>query len=313
MVKYFKTEKIMKFIIKGENVTWVDIKNPTEEDIKYLKREFDLHPLVLEELIPPSHRPKVESYKKYLFMVFHYPIYSKEKRETKPRELDIIITKNVLITNHYKSLVPLKILFDKCNLYPEARKKYMSLSAGYLLFFLLNEFWNNCLTKLDRIDSKIENIEEEIFQGKEKEMVTEISLVKTDIINFWRIVEPQGETLESLSKEGVIFFGESLLPYFSDIIGIYSQASNSLQTYKETILALEDTNQSLLSAKINEVMRVLTVFSVIMLPLTLIASIWGMNIILPFNNSQFGFPIIILTMLFLIGIMIIYFRKKKWL
>lgn len=313
MVKYFKAKKNMKFVIKSKNVTWVDIKNPTEEDIKYLKREFNLHPLVLGELIPPSHRPKVESYKKYLFMVFHYPVYSKEKRETKPRELDIIVTKNVLITSHYKSLIPLKILFDKCNLYPEVRKKYMNWGAGYLLFFLLNEFWNNCLIKLDRIDFKIENIEKEIFHGKEKEMVTEILLVKTDIINFWRIVEPQGETLESLSKEGVTFFGEKLVPYFSDIIGIYSQTSNSLQTYKETILALEDTNQSLLSTKINEIMRVLTIFSVILLPLTLIASIWGMNIILPFNNSQFGFPIILLIMLFLIGVMMIYFRKKKWL
>lgn len=303
----------MRRIIRGPKVTWVDIKDPTEKDIRYLKREFNLHPLVLGELIPSGHRPKVESYKKYLFMIFHYPVYSKERRETRPRELDIIITKNILITSHYKSILPLRALFDECNIYSETRKKYMTQNAGYLLFLLLSGFWKNCLIKLDRIETRIESIEKEIFKGKEKEMVSEISVVKTDIINFWRIVEPQGEILESLSKEGTAFFGESFSPYFSDIIGTYSQAWNSLRTYKETILALEDTNQSLLSTKINDVMRVLTIFSVILLPLTLIASIWGMNVALPFAESPAGFLIVAAMMLFLMGFMLIYFRKKKWL
>jgi len=310
LVKYPK----MRNIIRGPKITWVDIQDPTEEDIKYLKRKFNLHPLVLGEIIPPGHRPKVERYKRYLFMILYYPVYSKEKRETRPRELDIIVTKNVLITSHYKSIVPLKALFDKCNLYPEAKRKYMRWSAGYLLFHLLSGLWKNCLTKLDRIDNKIEEIERKIFKGKEKEMVNEISLVKTDIINFWRIVEPQGEILESLSKEGTVFFGEKLSPYFSDVIGSYSQAFNSLRTYKETILALEDTNQSLLYTKTNEIIRILTVFSVILLPLTLLASIWGMNIPwLPFAESPAGFWIILVIMVGLMGFLIAYFRKKRWL
>ncbi|MFH1509841.1 MAG: magnesium transporter CorA family protein [Candidatus Nealsonbacteria bacterium] len=303
----------MKNIITGEKVTWIDIQDPTNEDIKYLEDNFNFHPLVLEELSNFGYRPKVEAYEDYLFMTFYYPVHMKETRETRPREIDIIITKDVIITSHYKSILPLKSLFDKCNLYPEIRKKYMGGSAGYILFLLLNELWKNCLIKLDRLNLKLETIEKEMFEGKEKEMVREISFVKTDLINFWRIIEPQNENLESLSKEGVIYFGEEFAPYFSDIIATYKKSWNSLQTFKETILAMEDTNQSLLSTKTNEVIQVLTVFSAVMLPLTLIASMWGMNLKIPFDKSPLGFWIILLIMIFLMGLLIIYFRKKKWM
>ncbi|MDP2663897.1 MAG: CorA family divalent cation transporter, partial [bacterium] len=191
-------------------------------------------------------------------------------------------------------------------------KRYMDWSVGYLLFLLISGLWKNTLTKLDRVEVKLDTIEKEIFQEKEKEMVREISLVKTDIINFWRIVEPQGETLESLAKEGADFFGQRFTPYFSDIIGTYDKAWNTLKTYKETILALENTNQSLLSTKTNEVIQMLTVFSVVMLPLTLIASIWGMNVQLPLGDSPLGFWIIALAMVALMWFLVIFFRKKKW-
>ena len=303
----------MRHIVRGPKVTWVDIQDPTKEDIQYLKEKFNFHPLVLGELIPPGHRPKVEHHNNYLFMSLHYPVHNKEKKETRSREMDIIVTKNSVITSHYRSILPLKALFDSCNLYKESKKIYMSEGSGYLLYYILNSFWKSCLSKLEKIDKQIDEIEKEIFQGKEKETVPEISYVKTDIINFWRIIEPQGEILESLAIEGQTFFGKELSPYFSDILGTHGQAWNSLKTYKETILALEDTNQSLLSTKTNEIIRILTVFSVVMLPLTLLASIWGMNVNLPFARSQFGFWIIVAIMIFLMGFMFFYFRKKKWL
>ena len=303
----------MRRIIKGPKVTWVDIQDPTQVDVNYLKENFNFHPLILGELIPPGHRPKVEQYNNYLFMIFYYPVYSKENRETRPRELDIIVTKNVLITSHYRSILPLKNIFDNCNIKPGLRKKYMSWSAGFLLFSILSSIWKSYMIKLDRINSKIEMIENRMFKGEERKMVREISVVKMDIINFWRIIEPQVEILNSLSKEGTIFFGEKFSPYFSDILGTAGQAWNSLKTFKETILALEDTNQSLLSTKTNEVIRVLTVFSVILLPLTLIASIWGMNVNLPFSDSALGFGIILLIMLFSMFFLVFYFRKKRWM
>ena len=304
----------MHRIIKGPRVTWVDIYNPNKDDIKFLKREFNFHPLVLGELIPPGYRPKVERHKDYLFMILHYPIFSKEKRQTKPRELDIIVCKNVIITSHYQSILPLKSLFDKCNLYEDSKRTYMSEDSGQFLFYVLNGFWENCLVKLNSINKRLTNIEKDIFRGKEKEMVLEISLVKTDIINFWRIIEPQKGTLESLANEGTKFFGEKSSAYFSDVLGTFGQTWNSIKTYKETILALEDTNQSLLSSKINEIMKVLTTFSVVFLPMTLLASMWGMNFgKIPFITSDNGFYLITGIMVLILGLMLLYFRKRHWL
>jgi magnesium transporter len=303
----------MKKIIKGPKVTWIDISNATDEDINFLKENFKLHPLVLRQIIPLVSSPGIEFYKNYVFMTLFYPVHIKEIRETKARELDIIVTKNVLITSHYEPIAPLKKVLDKCSAYERDRKRYMSNNAGQLLFQLLNEFWGNCLIKLDRINLKVDSIEQEIFKGEEKKMVREISIVKTDLINFWRIVEPQREILESLAKEGTKFFGEEIEPYFSEIIGVYGKTWNGLKNFKETISAMEDTNESLLSIKTNDVIRVLTVFSVILLPLTLIASLWGMNVRIPLADESNGFWLILAAMVLLTGSLFAYFRKRKWL
>lgn len=305
----------MRKIIKEQKVTWINIQRPTKKDLNFLKKKFNIHPLVLDEFINPSYRPKVEQYENYIFMILYYPTYDNEKRITTPRELNIIATKDTLITSHYASIFPLKTLFKSCKAYREARKSYMKEGAGPLLYYVLSGFWQSCFIKLQSINSRINKIEKEIFSGKEKEMVLEISLVKTDIINFWRIIKPQNEVLDSLLKEGPEFFGQDISPYFADLSGVYDQVLHGLESHKEAILALEDTNQSLLSARINEIIQVLTIFSVIFLPLTLISSIWGMNFpqSLPLTQSPLGFWLISIMMLVITGGMIIYFRKKKWL
>jgi len=120
--------------------------------------------------------------------------------------------------------------------------------------------------------------------------------------------------MEILERDGPKFFGEELSLYFSDVFGTYQRAWHTLRTFRETILALEDTNQSLLTTKTNETIRILTVFSVILLPLTLLASIWGMNTVyLPFAQAPEGFWVIVALMIFLMGLMIVFFKKKKWL
>jgi magnesium transporter len=305
----------MKKIIKEGRISWINIQKPNKQDLNFLKKKFNIHPVVLDDLIDPGYRPKVEHYKDYLFMIFYYPVYDREKRTTTPQELNIIATKDTLITSHYQSIPPLKTLFNNCKNNKLARKTYMTESTGHLLYYILSGFWKTCLTKLDQINKRIYAIERSIFSGEEKKMVLEISLVKTDIINFWRIIQPQNEVLDSLSKEGLDFFGKNILPHFSDLSGTYDQVANRLSSHKEAILALEDTNQSLLSTRINEIIKVLTAFSVILLPLTLISSIWGMNfpVSLPFTYSPLGFWTIIIIMIVLAAGMISYFKKRRWL
>lgn len=304
----------MRTVIKGPKVTWIDIINPNQDDIRYLRENFSFHPLFLEDLTRPEHHPRLERHDGYLYMVLHYPVYFHGLRETRAREVDFIAMQEILITSHYGSILPLRALLDACNLYEESRKTYMGQSAGHLLYHLLGGFWKNCLKKLDQIDMRIDEIEKNMFGGKEREMVKEISLVKTDIINFWRILEPQGRIMEAFVKEGTAFWGQEIEYQFEDIANAYAQAWNTLKMHRETILALEDTNQSLLTTKSTEIIRVLTVFSVILLPLTLLASLWGMNTsYLPFQGNPVDFWIIFSLMATTTFGMVAYFKRKGWI
>src|SRR3989344_2887945 len=149
----------MRRIIETPTVTWVDMQNPTKDDLQYL-------------------------------------MYNKGLRETRPQELDIIVTKNAVVTAHYHSILPVKYLFDRCNLYPETKNEFMDKGSGQLLFNILNEFWESSLTKLPRINRKLDYIESAIFKGQQSQMLEEISFTKADIIDFLRIIVPQGDIFD---------------------------------------------------------------------------------------------------------------------
>ena len=304
----------MRNIIQGPQVTWIDIKDPEEADITYLQETYALHPLVVDELLPRAWRTKVEVFPDYLFFVYYYPVYSKVHRHTRPAELDIIIGKNLLVTNHYNSIVPLKALFDQCNLYEDKKKTFMGQTAGHLLFHVLGQLQEGSFVKLDRINKKLHHIEDQIFKGNERQMLQEISYLKADIINFWRIVNPQGEIFESLHSQSYSFFGTELKPYFTRLLGEWDQERNDLETYKETIEALEQTNNGLLADKTNEIVKILTLFSVVFLPPVLMASLFSMNASdIPLMEIRGGFWILVGLMTFGVLGMLWYFRHKRWL
>lgn len=303
----------MKQIIRNHKTTWVDIIKPTKEDINYLREKYNFHPMVLDQLIPRCYHPRLEVRPDYLFIIINYPLYRETNMEVTPRELDIIVTRDTIVTNHLRPLSLLENLLKTCQRQEIGGEKYMEKGAGFILFSILNTFWRDSLMRLDKMGEEIGKIERKIFKGKEKEMVMEISRIKTDVIDFWRIIEPQLEIMRLLEKEGSKFLGEELSLYFSDALGTYERVWQTLKAHKETIFALEKTNQSLLTTKTNEIIKILTIFSVIMMPLTLLASIWGMNVRLPFGEHQAGFWIIAAIMISILGGMFLYFRKKKWL
>ncbi len=168
---------------------------------------------------------------------------------------------------------------------------------------------------LDHIADHIENIEEKVFNNEEEKMLKEISIIKRDIINFRKAIKPQRTVLESLARITPRFTIENMSAYSQEVIGSNIKVWNNVENHKEMIEALEHTNESLLSHKLNETMQILTAFSVIMLPLTLLASIFGMNVVMgmPFANNPFGFWMIMVLMFVTIVLSLIFFKFKKWL
>ncbi|MDA1337193.1 MAG: magnesium transporter CorA family protein [bacterium] len=304
----------MRNIIEHKGVTWVDVQNPTKEDVEYLGKNFALHPIASEQLIPPSWTTKVEHFTTHLFLVLFVPNYSKERKATRPRELDIIVGKDFLVTSHYNSILPIKAIFDACMLYEEKREEHMDKGTGFLLYHILHEIWEDQGAKVLNVEKKLTLIEESIFQGKERDMLQEISLAKADIINFWRIVRPQKGTFNSLKDISSEFFGEETVHYFSHLYNHWARVMSTLIIAKETIQSLDQTNNALLTDKTNEIVKLLTIFAVIVFPLTLISSIFGMNTkILPLVGLPGDFWIIAAIMAAGTLLMIALFKKKRWL
>jgi magnesium transporter len=304
----------MKTIIEYNDLTWVDIVNPTKEDFAYLKKNFRFHTLTLRNIIPSIHHPDFNAFKKYLSIIVHYP-RNEEKGGVEIYELDIMVGKKFIITNHYQDIKPLSTIFDACLNSKEQRVKYMENGSGYLLFVILDKFLRRILEKTDKINDDIRAVEKEIFsEEEERKTVEKISRIKRTILSFWNALNTQEEVFVSLETVAPKFFGEKYLYYFSNLLTMYKRIDNSLSTDKETIEALEETNHSVVNLKRNEIMKMLTIFSVVMLPLTLMASIWGMNTnYLPFNESAHDFWMVIGLMLAVLFGMIIYFKRKKWL
>jgi len=302
--------------IQIKNLTLIDINDPKKEDIEYLKEHFDFHPVVLQELTEPTLRPKVEQYDNYLYMVLHFPIYHPKEKTSKSMEVDFLITRYALITARYGKIQPLQEFWKKCET-GETEQKFQ-YSAASPLCCMLQELNKFSFRQIDHISQKIDALEEKVFKTKdprnEEKLVEEISVIRRDIFDFRRILRPQHSILESLRARGTDFFGHIAGPYFSDIIGDHMRVWELLENHKETIESLQQANDSLLSNKTNRIMKLVTLFAVIVFPLTLFAAIFGMNTrYIPIVGAKHDFWIVIGLMALGTVLMLIYFKNKKWL
>lgn len=302
-------------IIKTKTLAWIDIQMPDEKDIKFLAERFNFHPLVLKELLPPMDHPKIEGYGDYIYLILYYPSYEKSSRVTIPLELDIIVGKNYIITNHYQTIIPLKAIFDRINLFEDIRKELTDEGPGELLYRIVNECLKNSFPKIDNVNKNLDYLEKEIFSKRlREELISEISIVKRDIINFQRIIEPQKLVLEELVENASLLFGEKFRPYFRNLIGTFNHITNLLKTCRGTIESLDEMHKALISIKTNEIVKILTSVTVILTPMALIANFFGMSVQnIPFKQDKYSF-VIITGMILLFGIILtIIFQKKKWL
>jgi magnesium transporter len=264
-------------------------------------------------------RPKVDEYPDYLFVVLHFPVYDKTIQRLNAAELDLFLGPDYLVTLPTTvELLPITRLFARCEEDSELRDSLFGKGSGYLLYHVLDDLFDYCFPILDKIGHKLDTIEDELFRGRSQEIVRDISNVKQEIISYRKIIKPERATLRVLEGHVQRFLPQDLELYFDDIVDAAERVWDLLDNYKEVVEALEQTNEQVLSHRFNDVLRILTVFSVIFLPATLIASIWGMNVGLPGGGdpasaSLLPFWIIVGASIAAIAGMLGYFRYKRWL
>ena len=272
---------------RRRRLRWINIERPRAVDRAWLEEHFDFHPLDYEDVLSRNQRPKVDEYEDYLFVVLHFPRFDKVVGRLNAAELDVFVGPDFVITLPNEPLQPVEYLFERCRAREDVRDALFGKGAGYLLYKIVDDCVDASFPMLNKMGNKLEHIEDDIFEGRSREVVHAISDVKQEIINFRKIVRPQRSALRDLERTRR-YVPEDLEVYFDDIQDANERIWDLLENYKEVIEALEATNESVLSHQVNDILRVLTAFSVIVLPLTLIASIAGMNVHFPGFESAGG-------------------------
>ena len=302
-------------IIKSKDLIWIDIAKAGEKELKYLKEQFNFHPLDLKDCLPPLQRPKLIVQENYLFMILQFPFYNRQTREVMPSEIDLFIGPNFIVTHHLGDLPPIEEFFQTVQKSERLQKKYFTNNPAVILYEVLNKLLLYCFPMLNHINLDIDNIERQIFNGQNRKIVKEILIVKRNIVNFRKTMQPHKNVIRKLISAATQFFSISKLNiYFNYLVENTKEVWDHLENYKDSIDALHNTNESLVNFKTNEIIKTLTIFSVIVFPLTLLAAIFGMNAInMPLVNLEYGFWNIIGIMLVGSILMLWIFKKKKWM
>jgi magnesium transporter len=300
--------------LSASGLTWVHVEEPAPLELGELAERFGFHELDVEDVLSKRQRPKIDDYPGYLFVVLHFPVYDKAVQRLNAAELDVFLGHDFLVTLPNVELLPVARLFARCERDEELRSELFSKGSGYLLYHVLDDLFDYCFPILDKIQYKLDSIEDEMFEGaSEKEIVRDISNAKQEIISYRKIIKPERATLRLLERHTQRFLPEDLELYFDDIVDAAERVWDLLENYKEVVEGLESTNESVIYHKQSDILRILTLFSVTMLPLTLIAGIFGMNVVFPGEGGDVAFWVILGAMVVALAGMIAFFRFKRWL
>jgi magnesium transporter len=212
---------------------------------------------------------------------------------------------------HQGVLKPLVKLFKDCQLHEEARRANMK-NSGHLLYRITDRLIDYCLPITYKIMENLERVEHDIFDTRGRGTVIELSELRRDIISYRRVIWPMRAVVGTLGQKTQQFTREDLEVFWGDLVDHVDKIWDILDECKEIVEGLKDTNDSLYSHRTNEVIRILTIISTTMLPLTLVASVYGMNIPLPGESRELSFAIILAIMVVVIGIMLAFFRHRRW-
>jgi magnesium transporter len=301
--------------LSNNGLTWIHLDAPDAERSTELAERFGWHALDVEDVLSKRQRPKIDDYadEGYLFGVLHFPVYDRSIQRLNAAELDFFIGSDYLVTLPAVELLPVTRLFRRCEEDETFREQLFSKGSGRLLYEVLDDLFDYCFPILDKIGHKLDSLEDDVFEGRSEEVVRDISNVKQEIISYRKIIKPERSTLRLLERHVERFLPEELELYFDDIVDAAERIWDILDNYKEVVEALEDTNESVISHRQNDVLRLLTVFSVVLLPLTLITGFFGMNVRFPGFDTVWAFWAIFLGMVVTLCAVLVFFRIKRLL
>ncbi len=298
-------------LICQENcVLWVDLCKPTDEESFILTHDFKFHPLAIEDVISEKPRTKIDDYDRYLFLVFQIVDYIGREEGLKTSEIDMFLSENSLVTVHYDE----HRIFDYLYHRAERDERLMSRGVDFLFHALIDAAVDNFNTTLDILEYEVDQVEDDVLGEPDEETLRSIFTLRRDIVNLKRIVIPQMEVLNHLSRDQFKLITTKAAVYFSDIHDHLVRINDIADVHREILNSSLEIYFSSVSTKTNEIIKFLTIFTVLFIPPTFLVGLWGMNFrYMPEYDWKYGYLFALLVMLVTVLVLIVYFRKKRWL
>jgi magnesium transporter len=298
--------------VKIGTLRWYHIISPSEEDLQYLKDNFYFHPLDIEDCRSINQRPKIDIYDDYYFMILHFPTFDKRNVLLTTKEVKIFWGEDFVITIGQSQWVVAEMFEDAMQ--QAARKEEFEVgNSDTLLYRILEKLMTNSLNIIRRIGLEVDRTSDDLFNKRAQKTIERISITRKNIILLNTIFKPQLPLFHKFESGQIAGFAENMEDYWGNILDYYQKMWDMTEDYGELIEGLSKTFDSLQANRINEIMKILTFFSAILLPLTFITGLYGMNIGLPLQEDPRSFLIIIAVMLMVVLTMLYYFRRRKWL
>ena len=294
-----------------DGLSWVDLESPSREEIVHISEEFSIPTIVGDEMFTNSLRSKVDLYDNFIYLILHFPDINNNGVIEDDLEIDFIIGKNFLITVRYETVVPIaqfSSMFETEGLHTTTKNH-----GGILFATMMKQIYKQCLAELDETTDNIRDIEHRIFKGEEEKMVKILSHTRRKLLDFKQATRFHGDILESYDAASTHFFGETYKYYATSITSEFNKVNSMLHSHREVLNELQQTNDSLLSTKSNEIMKTFTILTFVMLPLSVITGVFGMNAKFVFINDLADFFFIVAAMSLTGLVMFIFFKYRKWL
>jgi len=293
-------------------VTWINIDGlHSIETIEKIGKHFELHPLILEDILNTGQRPKCEDYEKCLFMVLKMLRYNDEDNSVRSEQVSLVLGQNFVISFQEAVGDVFEQVRDRIR---NAKGRIRKMAADYLAYTLIDSIVDNYFLILERIGEQIESMEEELIAKPSDKTVRMIHSLKRELIFLRKSVWPLRELINSLQKTESSLITDSTEPYLRDVYDHTIQVIDTIESFRDMVSGMLDIYLSSISNQMNAVMKVLTIIATIFIPLTFIAGIYGMNFkYMPELEWRWGYGLVLLVMIAIAVIMLIYFRRKKWL
>lgn len=300
---------ISKYTYKG--LTWVDLESPTEEELVHVMEEYSIPVLVGEEMHSKSFQSKIDLHPNFIYLILYFPKISHKDNKGLEQEIDFVVGNKFIITVHYEFIDSLHEFAKTFEVDAILEKKMDVDHAGFLFYHLIKTLYINARYQLNDVNILLKDTEKKIFEGTETTMVATISDINRTLLDFRQALRFHKEVLSEFELAAKQFFGEKFSYYLSSIISEYTKTQSILDSHKEILDDLRDTNDSLLASKTNETIRILTIITFLALPVTIITSIFMMNADFVLSRQEFY---VVLIAIAITSLMIFaYFKLKKWL